>query len=126
MLSFNKVISFYLITGSHFEVMIACLRYQVYIPYSPEVFFLLLFLRIHFLCPVPHDKRLAICLQFYCPSHCPFFSSLKKMGESVFFLLIPSIVILSTLQMLTDKLQINDYFHLLLLQMETCKLFKSV
>ena len=56
--------------------------------------FLLLFLRIHFLCPVPHDKRLAICLQFYCPSHCPFFSSLKKMGESVFFLLIPSIVIL--------------------------------
>ena len=58
--------------------------------------FLLLFLRIHFLCPVPHDKRLAICLQFYCPSHCPFFSSLKKMGESVFFLLIPSIVILIT------------------------------
>ena len=30
-----------------------------------------------------------------------------------------------TLQMLTDKLLINYYFHMLLLQMKTCKLLKS-
>ena len=32
---------------------------------------------------------------------------------------------ISTLQMLTDKLLINYYFHMLLLQVKMCKLFRS-
>ena len=32
---------------------------------------------------------------------------------------------LSTLQMLTDKLLINYYFHMLLLQVKMCNLFKG-
>ena len=32
---------------------------------------------------------------------------------------------ITTLQMLTDKLLINYYFHMLLLQVKMCKLFKG-